>query len=325
MDDDFEVIHSPLCQDLTRDGKTIRVEIYEDGEGRWILEAIDEYGNSTVWDHHFETDQEALDHLHLTIEEEGMDSLVSPPSEPSEMPELDAGLSDDELHELEAFLMSEATSDETMMIDTLDGFLTAIVSGPVAVMPSQWLPKVWGPSSRDEPAFDNLEQASRIIGLIMRHMNGIIASLQYDPDAFEPLFSMVHYPDDPHEYLDGEMWAYGYWTGVELQRKDWTAFFDHPDSAEVIRPLELLGSDDLPSEDWVHTDSSDKRERLAEKIPSSVSWIYRFWLPYRQAMVERYLADTYRREHPKVGRNDPCPCGSGKKFKKCCGLGQLLH
>ena len=28
---------------------------------------------------------------------------------------------------------------------------------------------------------------------------------------------------------------------------------------------------------------------------------------------------TYRREEAKVGRNDPCPCGSGKKFKKCCG------
>lgn len=31
--------------------------------------------------------------------------------------------------------------------------------------------------------------------------------------------------------------------------------------------------------------------------------------------------DPYRREEPKVGRNDPCACGSGKKFKKCCGLG----
>jgi SEC-C motif-containing protein len=28
---------------------------------------------------------------------------------------------------------------------------------------------------------------------------------------------------------------------------------------------------------------------------------------------------TVRREQPKIGRNDPCPCGSGKKFKKCCG------
>jgi len=30
---------------------------------------------------------------------------------------------------------------------------------------------------------------------------------------------------------------------------------------------------------------------------------------------------TVRREEPKVGRNDPCPCGSGKKYKKCCGSG----
>ena len=29
--------------------------------------------------------------------------------------------------------------------------------------------------------------------------------------------------------------------------------------------------------------------------------------------------DTFRRQAPKVGRNDPCPCGSGKKFKRCCG------
>ena len=30
-------------------------------------------------------------------------------------------------------------------------------------------------------------------------------------------------------------------------------------------------------------------------------------------------AVSVRRRMPKVGRNDPCPCGSGKKYKKCCG------
>ncbi|MFA4875048.1 MAG: SEC-C metal-binding domain-containing protein, partial [bacterium] len=33
----------------------------------------------------------------------------------------------------------------------------------------------------------------------------------------------------------------------------------------------------------------------------------------------RKPATTVRREAPKIGRNDPCPCGSGKKYKKCCG------
>ncbi|MEW6623620.1 MAG: SEC-C metal-binding domain-containing protein [Bacillota bacterium] len=32
-----------------------------------------------------------------------------------------------------------------------------------------------------------------------------------------------------------------------------------------------------------------------------------------------YQLQPYRRSEPKVGRNDPCPCGSGKKYKKCCG------
>jgi SEC-C motif-containing protein len=31
------------------------------------------------------------------------------------------------------------------------------------------------------------------------------------------------------------------------------------------------------------------------------------------------VTQTVRRETPKIGRNDPCPCGSGKKYKKCCG------
>ena len=35
--------------------------------------------------------------------------------------------------------------------------------------------------------------------------------------------------------------------------------------------------------------------------------------------------EPVRREAPKVGRNDPCPCGSGKKFKQCCGAPERLH
>jgi SEC-C motif domain protein len=33
----------------------------------------------------------------------------------------------------------------------------------------------------------------------------------------------------------------------------------------------------------------------------------------------RILNQPFRRDQPKIGRNDPCPCGSGKKYKKCCG------
>ena len=49
-----------------------------------------------------------------------------------------------------------------MMLDCLDGYLTAIVSGPIMLKPSEWLPRVWGPTTRDEPAFDKFAQAERI-------------------------------------------------------------------------------------------------------------------------------------------------------------------
>ena len=61
-------------------------------------------------------------------------------------------------------------------------------------------------------------------------------------------------------------------------------------------------------EEWLQT----PRDSLEGKKPSEVLEGGRL-LPGK--------VETYRREAPKVGRNDPCPCGSGKKYKKCHGKG----
>ena len=327
INDDQGPIHSPLSQVLTHEGKTVEIEIYDDGNGGWILEVVDQYGNSTVWDLPFPTDKEALDEVFKTIDEDGIDSLIGLPSGSQKIPPQQGPdfLSEEELAELGGFLMSDATSDETMMMDCLDGFLTAIVSGPVMLKPSEWLPRVWGPSVRDEPTFDTFAQAERITGLILRHLNSIIWSLQYSPETYEPIFDTFVYPDDTREYVDGEMWAYGYIIGIDLQHSYWDPFFDDPASDEVLRPIYLLGADDVTQEEEALTETPIQREELSNQIPASVAWIYRFWQPYRQAVVERSIATTYQREYPKIGRNDPCPCGSGKKFKKCCGASTVLH
>jgi hypothetical protein len=80
MTEEFVLKMSPLCQSLTRDGKTVRVEIHGDGVDKWLLEVVDEYGNSTVWDDPFDSEQAALDELLKTIDEEGMGSLIGLPS-----------------------------------------------------------------------------------------------------------------------------------------------------------------------------------------------------------------------------------------------------
>jgi uncharacterized protein len=212
-----------------------------------------------------------------------------------------------------------------MTIEALDGYLTAMAIGPTTVPPSYWLPGVWGPSEDHAPKFETMDHAQHILGLILRNMNGIIASLENDPDAFEPVFGFSRFDGDDHEYIDGEAWAMGFMHGLMLIRMDWQALFDSEEGREALEPIRLMGALDLPDEVLDVVDTPQQREVLTKQFPASVAAIYRFWLPYRLAVHERKLATTIQRTESKVGRNDPCPCGSGKKFKKCCGAAADLH
>lgn len=76
MIDEYEVKMSPLCQEVSSGGSTVKVEIYADGANGWILEVVDEYGNSTVWDDPFPTDAAALAEVTKVILEEGIQTLI---------------------------------------------------------------------------------------------------------------------------------------------------------------------------------------------------------------------------------------------------------
>ncbi len=233
--------------------------------------------------------------------------------------EVEPALSDREMDELDSFLMSDATSNEVMMLDCLDGFLTAIASGPVMLKPNEWLPRVWGPSAEDAPTFESDAQAERIIGLITRHLNAIVWNLQQEPDYFEPVFDLNVYLDDEREYVDGEMWAHGYMTGISMQQDSWKALFESKHGIEVLQPIRLLGSADVSPEEEELIKTPAQREELSKPIPASVAWIYKFWAPQRRAAAERTSGKTSAHEAPTISRNAPCTCGSGRKFKKCCG------
>ena len=57
---------------------------------------------------------------------------------------------------------------------------------------------------------------------------------------------------------------------------------------------------------------------IQDNLPVIVQALYNFWRAKRGGM-------TVQREEPKSGRNDPCPCGSGKKYKQCCGRPEKLN
>ena len=113
---------SPFSQSVSREGKTVRIDIYEDGDGCWLLEVVDGFGNSTVWDDSFSSDREALDEALKSIDEDGIDSLIGSPPDSDWEENLNLGLSDDELEELDEFLADGTLQETSMDVSTLEGY-----------------------------------------------------------------------------------------------------------------------------------------------------------------------------------------------------------
>jgi hypothetical protein len=79
MEDECPLVMSPLCQSVTDKGLTVHFHIYRGLDSDWILEVVDEFNNSTVWDDLFATDQLAFEEGMRTIREEGIECLIGPP------------------------------------------------------------------------------------------------------------------------------------------------------------------------------------------------------------------------------------------------------
>jgi len=235
--------------------------------------------------------------------------------------EVTLALSEKEMDELDSFLMSDATTNEVMLLDCLDGFLTAIVSGQAMPKTEEWLSRVWGPTAEDAPTFESNAQAERITGLITRHMNAIGWSLHQEPEHFEPVFDLQVYEGDEREYMDGEMWAHGYMTGINMQRDSWEALFESRHGPVALRPIYLLGAPDITEAEEGLVKTPAQREEFSKQIPAGVGWIYKFWAPQRRA-ADGANGKSFENEIPKISRNAPCSCGSGRKYKKCCGASQ---
>ncbi|WP_018983965.1 hypothetical protein [Salinimonas chungwhensis] len=83
MNEEQQLEFSELSQEISSAGQTVKVEIYRmEGESGWLLEVVDEFNNSTVWDDPFESDEKALLEVKKTILEEGILSLIGPDLSP---------------------------------------------------------------------------------------------------------------------------------------------------------------------------------------------------------------------------------------------------
>ncbi len=227
---------------------------------------------------------------------------------------LDEPLSDKEFKELDQFLLSDRCADDGMTMDSLHGFLTALAIGPEEVLMAEWLPHVWGSAAEKGPQFKSPKEAERITALIARFMNEVAITFEVAPKEFEPLFCEHEF--EGRTLLDGDAWAWGFWEAMNLRADAWEPIWSS-NIAEMVRPIYLLGAEEIEEEEMALVDDPVKRHKLAVEMEAAIPHIHRFWQPHRKSAVQQVQRDA-----PKTGRNDPCPCGSGKKYKKCCGAEQ---
>ncbi len=216
-------------------------------------------------------------------------------------------LTESEMAWLEETLISYGHDDASVIdVSELDGMLTAVLSGPVVVEPDTWLVAVWG-GEKYIPRWKNDREMNRFIDLCFKHMNDIAERLSEYPDQFEPLFG---YNDvDGQSYTVVEEWCYGYMRGVALT--DWTSL---PEALEAdLAVIALHGTEE----------NSEKLDALTEEEHMASIESHPGLRRCVCTTTGSLTRSSRKRKKPivngsKVGRNDPCPCGSGKKFKSCC-------
>ncbi len=222
------------------------------------------------------------------------------------MEALDTPLTADEMQDLCDYLES---LPDAMSFEMMDGFFAALICSPEPAEPGDCLSDVWG----DDHVFESEEQATTYSSLAIRHWNGIDAQLRAD-EGFVPIFL------DTGEGYRGNEWAIGFMMGIQNNEESWEDFIDQAGS-ETLGPVFFLAYETAPDEQlrsgpFTH----EQRQELLDDIAICVPVAYNFHHGAGAAGSPAPAPKEHpRRTRNKIGRNAPCPCGSGKKYKKCCG------
>lgn len=271
--------------------------------------------------------------------------------------EYQPALSTDDLETLDVLLSKlQTTHSDTPDWEMCDGFLTAIACTRRRIADVEWLPVLMNvdapfagglsdPPSHPGPVlqvpFESLEQQNQFLSLCQRRIDEVRRQLETevddldDPLAFYPevldlrgaIAAMS--PEDQADIVDAgdeipsfaQLWALGFMHVVQIWSDEWQPPRNHEvtqwlqDSLDAISAL--LENDSHPpahclfDEDAAPTISQKRLDLFAEAI----------WAVYDLSQIWRSLGPRLPSVNAgkKMGRNDPCHCGSGQKFKKCCG------
>lgn len=189
--------------------------------------------------------------------------------------------------ELENELQKNLGLKNPMSFAQFDGLVAALICGPKPVLVSRWIKLVWDASGAgQEPSFRSQEHFDQVISLLMQHHNSVAHTLHDRPDNYHPAMNWTPLLANSDFALFA--WRKGFEAGSNLEFEAW-------------RPLMNAEPQWLERMYGYVNDHNDMT-----KLSHTVVGILQWWR-------------TRRTMTPPDNRNDLCPCGSGRRFKRCHG------
>ncbi|MDD5031222.1 MAG: UPF0149 family protein [Rhodoferax sp.] len=263
------------------------------------------------------------------------------PTDPSSNPVM----SPDDFDALEAILDDLRTRDEEVpQWEFCEGFIAALLCCRRPIARSEYLPELLGcdvdPENAAVPAvFADAQQFERFMDLWLRRFEEVSTALgvpaetlaeanTYQPEVMDLRGAVAALtPEQRADMGDapvpsfGQIWAIGFMYAVESWPDQWALPRDR-DAASVIdaalQSIIALTEDDTNPPTVCAFDDGGTPSMSQQRLDDFASAIWAVYDLYQAWHSIGPRVETIRMGD-KTGRNDPCPCGSGKKFKKCCG------
>ena len=220
--------------------------------------------------------------------------------------------SDKDLDHLDDLLAALPQASLPMTVSELDGYATGILACPDLIPPSEWLPHVWGETG--DAGFPDLATAEATISAVMAHYNAVASEMARTP-WIEPIYEV-----DPHsDETLWEAWVDGFTRALRLRPQAWQAVLEHADEETRSSLIFLMALQDI--NEGISKFSEEEIDAIDLQAPDLIPNCVAAILPVARPEIV-LKADNL--SHPPVrsarpGRNDSCPCGSGRKYKQCCG------
>jgi len=176
-----------------------------------------------------------------------------------------------DLEKLSSYLMSENSPENSMGVSDLDGFLTGILCSPELIMPSEWLPVVWG---ADEPDIKDGDTHIWAIQEVLQRYNDIAAGLNATEPFIEPIFYQA--PEGHQIAMD---WCEGFMDAFHLRTELWDEFMKTEKGKEFIFPIlaHILDDNGNPIVGVRQEGLDELLDKCADDIPLIVPHIFTYW------------------------------------------------